>query len=124
MASPLDRIKTALAAGFRGKLKPGTLRRLVPGAGVDAHGDPKPGTAPIWGFEGIRESYDAAYRARAGIPQTDCRILIIAGLIGTDARQGDQLFIEGRWHQVRKIEDIDPAGATITLQCYEIADPT
>lgn len=124
MASPLDGlIKRQIASAFKGKLKKGTLRRAVPG-GVDDMGDPKPGTVETWPFEGIRESYDALYRVNAGIPDTDVRILVIAGSTAGVPDQGFQVFIEGRFHQVRKVEGIDPAGATYQLQCFEIADPT
>jgi hypothetical protein len=125
MASPLDgQIAKAIAKGFRGKLKKGTIRREVPGVGVDALGDPNPGTVATFPFQGIREDYDASFRATAGIPQTDCKILVIAGLTTAVPKQGDQLNISGAWYQCRAVTDIDPATATYTLQCFDIAAPT
>lgn len=125
MKSALDGlIARNIARGFKGKLRSGTLRREVPGSGVDSRGDPLPGTTVTFSFEGIRESYDAAYRERAGIPQTDVKILVIAGSIRTTPKVGDQIFIQQQWHKVRSIADIDPATATYTLQCFDIKDPT
>lgn len=126
MASPLDGLKKAIANGFRGKLKFGTIRRNVPGTGVDEYGDPNPGLVDIFAFQGIREDFEAAWRVRAGIPETDCKFLLIAGLTGTVPLQGDQINITGEagWYQVRKILDIDPADASYQLQCYDIKDPT
>lgn len=125
MASPLDGpIAKAIANGFRGKLKKGTIRREVPGVGVDDFGDPNPGTTQTFPFQGIRSDYDASFRATAGIPQTDCEILVIAGLTAAVPKQGDQLNISSAWYQCRKVSDIDPATATYRLQCFDIADPT
>ena len=117
-------IANAIYRGFRGKLLTGTLRREVPGTGTDTLGDPNPGTPETYTFEGIRENYNAAFRATAGIPQTDVRILIIAGSLSTTPRRGDQIKIVNVWHKVREIESIDPAVATYQLQCFEIPDPT
>lgn len=124
MASPLDAIARAVATGFKGKLRSGTLRRVPNAPGVDSYGDANPGSPVTYPFEGIRETYSAVFKARAGIPQTDVRILVIAGSCATDPRRGDQVYIEGRWHQVREIENIDPATATYALQSFEIKDPT
>lgn len=125
MASPLEgQIARAIAAGFKGKLRKGSLRRELPGVGVDQSGDANPGTVVTFRFEGIREDYSAIYRAQGGIPETDYGVLIIAGLIKTVPKRGDQIYLQQQWGQVRKISDIDPATATYQLQCFEISDPT
>lgn len=126
MPSPLDgQIAKAIHAGFRGKLKKGIVRREAPGTGRDRHGDRNPGVVRRYPFEGIRENYDAAYRERAGIPETDVQILVITRSCAIEPKQDDQIFIQNRWHQVRRVSDSDPAGATITLQAFEIqARPT
>ncbi|RWB66570.1 hypothetical protein [Mesorhizobium sp.] len=125
MASQLEKqLAKTVAKAFKGKLLKGTLRREVLGTGNDAYGDPNPGTVQTYPFEGIREDYSATFRAQAGIPSTDVRVLIIAGLINTVPKQDDQVLIRSAWHKVRAIESIDPANATYALQCFEIRDPT
>lgn len=116
-------IADAIYKGFKGKLLTGTLRRTVPGIGVDEFGDANPGTPTTWTFEGIRETYNAAFRRTAGIPQEDVRFLIIARSIGTEPKRGDQVRLgSGPWHQVREIEAIDPATATYNLQCFQLGE--
>jgi len=100
MVSLLERrLKRIVAKAFKGKLTKGTLRR--PGAtAVDDNGDEIPGQAATYAIgECIRESFSAYYRAQAGIPWN-------------------------KWHQVRKILEVDPAGASAKYQVYEIPDPT
>jgi len=124
MASLLEsEIKKQVASAFKGVLLSGTLRRVA-STTVDSFGDLVPGTATTFSFEGIRESFNAAYAADAGIPVTDIKILIIAGLLDTDPIKDDQILIRGQWHKVRAILERDPANATHVLQCFEIVDPT
>ncbi|RVC47583.1 hypothetical protein EN781_00150 [Mesorhizobium sp. M4A.F.Ca.ET.090.04.2.1] len=125
MASQLEaQLAKTIAKAFKGKLLKGTLRREVPGTGNDSFGDPNSGSVATYPFEGIREDYTATFRAQAGIPSTDVRVLIIAGSIGTAPKQDDQVLIRSAWHKVRAIESIDPANATYALQCFEIRDQT
>lgn len=118
--SPLDGMNKAIAKGFKGKLRTGVIRRTAAG-GVDQWGDPVPSTTADYAFEGIRESFDASWAKTAGIPETDVGILVLLGSTDVQPAQGDAVQIEGRWHQVRHVLDIDPAGATIRLQAYEVA---
>lgn len=131
MASILDTIATQIAAGFKGKLSNGLLRREVVSV-LNPLGDP---VAPTWltfAVQGIQDNFSAYYAASAGIPLTDVRVLIISNLIVpiTDVRQDDYIFIRpvnavtGNWLQVRRVLAIDPAVATYTLQCFKIEDPT
>lgn len=123
MASPLvGAIRKQVAAGFKGKLTKGSLRRELPG-GVDEFGDPLPGTVTNYPFEGIRDSFSALYREQAGIPETDVAILVLLGSTSVTPKQNDKLFLDApwnKWHQCRKILEIDPAGASAKLQAFEI----
>ena len=132
MASLLEGInnfvRSEVAKGFKNQLVQGLLRREV-SASVDGFGDPVPATVENYPFEGIRDSFSLAFAALAGIPTTDVRILIIAGLINTTPLQDDKIRIrcsdgQQKWHQVRNLVDVDPANATYVLQCFDIEDPT
>lgn len=126
MASLLESaIKKAVAAGFKGRLCKGILRRETVIA-LDDFGDSTPDSAATFKFDGIRESFDAAYAQRAGIPVTDVSILIILGSISTTPVQNDKLYIGKpffKWHQVRRILEVDPAGASMRVQAFEIVAP-
>jgi len=125
MASLLESaIKDKIYAGFKGKLLTGSLRREAVSGGLDDYGDPVATTATTFSFEGIRETFDAAYRKRAQIPDTDVKVLIIAGSLSVTPKQGDKVLIRDVWHEVRRILAIDPANASYTLQAFEIDDPT
>lgn len=115
--SPIDKIAGTVARAFRGKLNVGTLHRYTPGTGVDSRGDPLPGTWAAHSFEGILEDYDDAYRAQAGIPQTDVHILILAGSIAVEPGKEDVIEIKGGKYQARAIRT-DPATATWTVQAF------
>lgn len=121
--NPLDAIPKTIHRSFRNILRSGTLRREVPG-GLDQWGDPVAPAIESHPFRGQREDYRADFRATAGIPQEDCRIMIAADSIAIRPRQMDQLQLQGQWFSVRSIENIDPAAATYTLQCTEITAPT
>ncbi len=123
MASPLDTIRTAIAAGFKSQLRTGSLRRPGFSSGVDSFGDPIPASATTYTCEGIREEYSKSYKAEAGIPDEDVKILLIGGLVSVEPLRGDQIFIESKWHEVREVM-IDPAAATYECQSFEIRDPT
>lgn len=121
--SPLDGMKKAIAKGFKGKLRVGTIRRMVPGTGVDEFGDPVDEVPATFDFEGTRENFDASWAASAGIPETDVGILVLLGSTTIEPKQSDMVLIESKWHSVRKVLDIDPASATARLQAYEVKAP-
>lgn len=124
MASQLDgALAKAIYSGFKGKLKTGTLRRQSGSSGVDEFGDLIIGSSTDYSFEGIRENYSAAYLAQSGIPQGDVKIMILLQSITVEPEQDDFIFIEGDWHQVRRVEMIDPARAAITLQSTVVKEP-
>lgn len=114
-----------IAKEFRGKLLKGTLRREL-ATTVDEFGDPSVSTIKNYSVEGIRDTFSANYAVLYGIPQSDVRILLIMNLIkpATMPQKDDKIYIRERWHQVRKIIEVDPASATITLQCFEIEAPS
>lgn len=126
MVSPLvSKIKEQIAKGFKGKLCTGSVRREVT-TGVDTKGDVVAGTVTTHGFEGIRGNFNAVYAARAGIPLTDVDILILLGTIDITPTQNDKIFIGApfnKWHQPRRILEVDPAGASMRIQAYEIPAP-
>jgi hypothetical protein len=117
-------LKQKIAAGFRGKLKRGVIRRET-GASLNAAGHVVVGTPTTYTFEGIRENFDARYRAQAGIPETDVAILVLLGSVTPAAtpKVGDLIQMDGVWHKVRVTLAIDPAGATWRGQCYEVGAP-
>ena len=126
MVSPLEgSLKKQVAAGFKGYLLNGTIRRSTP-TGVDAKGDGTAPTITTAPFEGIRGSFSAFVRAQAGIPETDVSILVLLGSTTMEPRKDDLINIpkgSAKWYNVRRIVDIDPAGATANCQAYEVSAP-
>jgi len=126
MASILEgSLKATIAQKFQGKLLVGTISRRIPSA-LDAYGDAVPGTTQTFTFTGIREHFSAMYIAKTGIPDQDVRILILLGSVKpvTIPKQGDFIYIgvPPRWHQFRKVLEVDPAGASMSVQATEIGD--
>lgn len=119
--SGLDKL---IADGFRNQLVPGTLRRET-AASVDDFGDAIAPAVATFTVEGIRDNFSAYYALANGVPETDVRILLIIGLIvpATIPVQDDKINIRGEWYQVRKVREIDPANASIVLQCFKIETP-
>lgn len=128
MTSLLDRaLKEKIARGFKGRLTKGTLRRDQ-STTTDSDGNPIPGTPLTFTIEGIRENFSLYTKANSGIPETDVPILIILGLVKPETIpvKDDKIFLAtpwNRWHQVRRVLEIDPAGASCRVQAYEIPAP-
>lgn len=130
MASLLETfMRKSIAQGFKGKLLNGLIWRPQY-ANVNEFGDPITTGFDVFTFQGIRDNFDKKYAATAGIPTTDVRILMIAGLISpvTAPRIGDKVRIRGdagqqQWHEVRGEPEVDPANAHFVLQCFEIEEP-
>ena len=112
-------IRSAIASGFKGRLLTGTLTRTTPGGGLDKYGDPIAPSTSTFRCEGFVETFSAFYRAQAGIPDTDVKILLIAGLIDTVPVKDDRVTFRGVTYQIRRVLDIDPAKATYALQGYK-----
>ena len=130
MASLLDTfIRKQVAKGFKNQLLPGILLREV-ASSVSALGDVVVDSYETYTFQGIRDNFNRAFAATAGIPTTDVRILVILGLVTpvTTPRIDDKIRIRGadgtqKWHQVRAVLTTDPANAHSVLQCFEIETP-
>jgi hypothetical protein len=125
-------LRKQIASGFKGRLLRGTIRRDTASGGLNSLGDPAAVTTQTFTFEGIREDFSAIYRERAGIPDEDVKILMIAGLIkpATDPRKDDYVNLPdpfngntARWHRVRKVLATDPATASHQLQCFPCGAP-
>jgi hypothetical protein len=124
MSSRLEsRIAKQLYRGLKGKMLRGTLRRQVP-ASLDSYGDHTSATINTYAFEGIREDFSAYYKAQAGIPATDVKILVLAQSITVTPQKDDLLQIRDAWYCVRTVLAIDPANATVQLQCFAVPTPT
>lgn len=123
MTSPLDSlIATRINSRLGPKLQDGSVRRSTAG-GVDEYGDPTGGTVVLHAFKGYRDSFSATYKANASIPATDYEIGILARSCVVEPSQGDEIFFKGQWSKVREVLEIDPAGALIRLQCYDMETP-
>lgn len=116
-------IRQQVATAFSGRLLTCTLRRVEESA-LDAKGDPIPGAATTWSFDGIADSFSAMFATQAGIPLTDVRILIIAGSLATVPEQDDQVKVRSEWFQLRRLIERDPANASYTFAGFRIEDPT
>jgi hypothetical protein len=125
MSGPLltGQLAKAIYAGFKGKLLSGSLRRVAPG-GLDQYGDTVPGTVTTYPCEGFTDKYDDAYRARAGIPETDLIVNIFAQSLpaGIQPTKDDTAQFLGTWYQLRAVKT-DPATALWVCQAYEIRAP-
>lgn len=118
MSSFLDgQMAKAIAAGFNGKLLSGTLRKIVT-SGLDGHGDPIT-TTTDYPTQGTIDSYSALIKAQAGIPSTDVKILLIAGLTGAEPLIADRVQLRGQWFQIRNVSP-DPALATYECQSFGV----
>jgi hypothetical protein len=126
MSGPLltGQIAKAIFAGFKGKLLTGQLRQQAAG-GVDAHGDPIPGVVTLFAMQGFTDAYNEAFRAAAGIPETDLKVCIFAQSLPAGIRPGkdDKALFLGQWYQIRKIR-VDPATALFECQSFATTEPT
>jgi len=115
--------------GFKGKLLSGTLRKNVEGdsGALDGKGDPIDVAPTDYDTEGFVDNYDDAYRARAGIPQTDVMVGIFGKSIDGVIVEKDDIASFTRsgvttWYQVRRAK-LDPAGALWDCQSFVIPEP-
>lgn len=125
MASFLEgSLRNAIAQGFKGKLKRGTLSRPSANSGLDEYGDPLPSTNACYPFEGFVDSFTLYSRSQAGIPDTDSRISIIGGSLpnGIVPRQDDKITIGGQRFNTVRLITVDPASALYEIQATELRD--
>lgn len=121
MVSFLDpsQLRAKIAAGFKGKLLVGSLTR-VGSTTVDEYGDPVPGATQTFVVNGLVDEYNDVYRAQAGIPETDSKIILIAGLSEVEPQKDDKItFPNFSTFQVRKVKT-DPARAHFECQSYMV----
>lgn len=124
MASLLEtQVRKLVAQGFKGRLLTGTLRRETPSGVVNGLGDPTGPTVTTYTFDGIVDTFNAAFAATAGIPVTDVRILIIAGSLSVEAKKDDKVKIRNEWFQLRQLIERDTALAAYTFAGFAIPDP-
>lgn len=102
-------------------LLPGTLRREGE-ISVTAYGDPSPGTAITYSFKGFYEDKSAAYRAAAGIPETDVFINIAGASCAVVPAPDDLLYFKSSWWRARRVTT-DPADAIYIVQCFKVEAP-
>lgn len=122
MPSPLEsQIAKAVYAGFRNRLLKATFRRVSAGvsAGLDEHGDAIDFGPVDYTCRAYRESYSAFYRAQAGIPDSDCRIVVLARSLSVTPQVDDMIYLQAQWWQVRAV-DTDPATAIYDLRCFAV----
>jgi hypothetical protein len=111
-------LRKQLAQGFRGQLLTGTLTRET-ATGVDQYGDPVT-TPQAYRVQGFHDAYDEAYRIRAGIPETDSKIVLVLGNGQIDPQKDDEITLTGYGpFKVRRVK-VDPAKATAECQVFEI----
>lgn len=131
MVSLLEsKIRSAVAAGLKGKLLTCTLRREVIG-GLDDYGDPVAGSVSTWTFDGMRDTFTLQYAQAAGVSVTDTRLLVIRGSSGLSGalplQQDDKVKVTqdsvDEWLQLRTRTAQDPAGATEEWAAFSIATP-
>lgn len=125
MVSFLDGpLAKAIHKGFAGKLLQGTLTRVSAGTSTDGNGDPVGPSVSTYGFEGLVDTFSDQFRAQAGIPDGDVKILIIANSISVQPDKDDKVEIarssDSQKFQIRKLLDVDPARATYTCQGFPL----
>lgn len=121
MTSFLDpsQLRAKIAAGFKGKLLIGILTR-VESSGLNEYGDPIEGAETEYTIQGFCDEYSEVYRERAGIPEGDTKVVLIAGLCETEPLKDDKISFAGfPLFQVRKVKT-DPALAHYECQSYKI----
>lgn len=111
-------LKNAIATGFKSRLLIGTLTRETSST-VNSYGDPVPGAPATYTVEGFIDEYSDIYRAQAGIPEGDSKVILILGNCETEPKKDDQItFTNWPSMKVRKVK-IDPARATAECQSFE-----
>lgn len=87
--------------------------------GVDTYGDPTT-TSKNYSVQGFHDAYDESYRVRAGIPETDSKIVLVLGLGEIDPQKDDEITLSGyKPFKVRRVK-VDPAKASAECQVFEV----
>lgn len=113
----------AIYAGFKGKLLKGVIRQETVVGTLDANGDPVARTFPRTNIQGFTDEYSAAFKAAAGIPDTDLKVCFFAqSAPNITPTKDDKIMFKNTWYQVRKAA-IDPADALWICQSFRIQEP-
>lgn len=135
-----NQLKNQIAAGFKNKLLKGRLERKV-NNGVNEFGDPIYGIETLhsdltphsddalflqysdnfqsFNVEGFTSKYSDFYRAKFGIPDTDLKVILIAGNCDVKPEKEDNISFSDKKYQIRSV-NVDPAEATYVCQAYEV----
>jgi len=113
-----NQLRNQLAAGFKNKLLSGILTRSQ-ATTLDSYGDPVSSTSETFKVEGFPSQYEEYFRAKFGIPDTDLKIVLIAGNCETRPNKDDVISFREKTYRLRSVK-VDPAEATYVCQAYEI----
>lgn len=113
-----NQLKNQIAAGFKNKLLKGKLERKT-NNGVNEFGDPVVNVEETFNIEGFTSKYSDFYRAKFGIPDTDLKVILIAGNCDVKPEKEDNVSFSDKKYQIRSV-NIDPAEATYICQAYEV----
>lgn len=116
MAGLLDQLATELYAGFKNKLRKGTLRRvgLASSGGLDGLGDPADTETTEWPCQGFVDSYSDKFRPNDGVPSVDAKVSIFAKSLPAGVRPEKDDIVEmptGIAYQLGDDIKTDPATA-------------
>lgn len=119
MASFLEGVlRKELAKGFKGQLLKGVLFRDEYGE-LDDRGNPTT-TRTQYSVEGFIDEYNDIYRAQAGIPENDVKVVLIAGNCEVDPIKDDLVsFPNWPTYKIRAAKT-DPALAHYTCQSFKV----
>jgi hypothetical protein len=85
----------------------GTLHK--PGTPVqDSYGGWTTGAPTNTAVKGIIDTYDELYRIRAGIPDTDVKLLVLQQSVSPGPVQGDTITLRGETYLIRSVAQ-DPS---------------
>lgn len=116
------KIRQKIAKAFKGKLLKGTLTRTFESNTVDPEtGFAVEGISQTFSVEGFVDNYDEYIRVRLGIPQEDCKIILIAGNCQVDPILNDVvIFPSFGSFKLRSNIMTDPDKAHFDCQAFKI----
>lgn len=100
----------------------GTLTRKINSNVVDSEtGFPATTTNQTFRVEGFVDNYDEYLRSRLGIPEEDCRIILISGNSQTEPQLNDVInFSAFGFFQLRSNIKTDPDKAHFDCQAFKV----
>ena len=120
MPGILDGLAATVYRAFENKLDLGTLRQEQGGIQNDL-GDKVRSEVVEYPCQGFTDKYNDVFRARAGIPEGDVKVMIFGASLPAGVRPGkdDKVMMNAAWWQIRKAET-DPATALWECQSFSI----